>query len=183
MSFEFHYDREALRAMGRRVMAYAEAGENVSPLLQSLATALADEWRKNIDAGPTERWEAGASIRAAAQSGTTLKDKAILYRSISGGQSGADEITIGSALAVGEFNLLSIHEFGATVRPRDPMGFLQFRLPFAAGKPWLRKKEVRIPARPTSPFDWDKGDLTPEAAALVERHGLDYVVNLGGNPA
>jgi len=181
MPFDFQYDPEQLKAIGRQVEAYRQRVAQPSPLLESLATSLADEWRRNIDAGPNDRWEAGASIRATAQSGTTLKDKALMYRSISGGQIAADAIAIGSALTVGEgrHNLLAIHEFGATINPKTANGNLRFRLPFLPNKPWITRKTVRIPARPTAPFDWTAQDLTPAAQDLVRQHGLDYLVELG----
>lgn len=197
---------------GRRVQRIITGIENPDPLLASLAVELADLWRMNIDAGPNDRWEAGPSRRALTQSGTTLKDKALMYRSITGVVSAPREVTVGSALTVGEkgWNLLSIHEFGAPVRAKNskylaigmtaargqrpgqftglfvaPIGGRAF-LARRTGKTersrlellFVLKTHVRIPRRPTSPYDFQADAMTPAGDQLIRQRVGDYTVSL-----
>jgi hypothetical protein len=114
--------------------------------------------------------------------------------SIIGRQSGPLEITIGSDLTVGAgWNLLAIHEFGADVHATSAP-WLTFSYPLGAFTPdspsatasnrptsdpgWARKKQVRIPRRPTAPFDWDSGELIPAADALVQSRISDYLTEI-----
>ena len=135
--------------------------------------------------------------------GITLRDRGFMKQSIVGVQTGPDEVTVGSALTVGSgWNLLGIHEFGAmihrTVKPgavklrTDARGELLHRegtnlaifasplhkryrsVAFEGGKEYT----IRIPRRPTSPFDWDRGELTPHAAKLATDMVGNYMVGL-----
>src|SRR5579862_720538 len=149
-------------------------------LLDQLAADLSHMWQDNIDAGPNERWEAGVSFRVLALGGRTLIDSGAMKASITGRQSGPNEISIGSDLTVGAgWNLLAIHEFGADVKAGSA-SWLTFRYPLAssADSGWARKQAIRIPRRPTAPFDWDRGELTPEASQLVLSRIDDHLMEL-----
>src|SRR5580658_7650338 len=151
-------------------------------------------WRDKIDAGPNDRWEAGPSYRAQALGGATLVDSGRMKASIVGRQSGPLEITVGSDLTVGSgWNLLAIHEFGADVRA-GAAKWLTFSYPLGSYTPdnpsgksstrptadpgWARKKQVRIPRRPTAPFDWDRGELMPDADTLVQSRISDHLTEI-----
>lgn len=182
--------------MGRRIRRIVGAVDNPDPNLAALGTDLADLWRKNILAGPNERWEAGPSKRALEQGGTTLVDTGLMFRSIDGFQSGENEVTVGSALTVGSkgYNLLALHEFGvdteATVGPftrRQPSrnvgksGKLGVKkAPVAEGVAFVGPftRHQYLPRRPTSPFDWDTESMTPEGDAVVRKHVEEYEVRL-----
>jgi hypothetical protein len=164
-----------------RLLRIADGLDHPDSLLGQLADDLAHLWQDNIDAGPNERWEAGLSYRARALGGVTLRDRGLMKASIGGRQTGPSEISVGSHLTVGDgWNLLAIHEFGANVNTRSAP-WLTFRYPvgsFAAESGWARKKHIRVPRRPTAPFDWDRATLTPEADQLVRSRVGDYLVEL-----
>jgi phage gpG-like protein len=198
----FSIEQRGFDDQGLRLRRITDALDHPDALLDQLAADLAQMWRDNIDAGPNERWEAGPSYRAQALGGATLVDTGRMRASIVGRQSGPSEITIGSDFTVGSgWNLLSIHEFGADVRPATaewltftyPLGVFTPSKPLMAQAPalslsngsvpaavdgWARKKQVRIPRRPTAPFDWDRGELTPEADSLVQSRISDYFTEL-----
>ncbi|HVM62871.1 MAG TPA: hypothetical protein VMV72_18565 [Verrucomicrobiae bacterium] len=186
----FSIDQRGFDDQGLRLRRIGDSLDHPDPLLDQLATDLAQMWRDNIDAGPNDRWEAGPSHRAQTLGGTTLVDTGRMRDSIVGSQTGPQEITVGSDLTVGAgWNLLSIHEFGADVRATTA-DWLTSSYPLGsfapAGSPnrpttdpgWARKKQVHIPRRPTAPFDWDRGELTPDADALVHSRIGDYVVEV-----
>jgi phage gpG-like protein len=182
----FSIEQRGFDDQGFRLRLIADALDHPDPLLDQLASDLAQMWKDNIDAGPNDRWEAGPSYRAQALGGTTLVDSGRMKASIVGRQSGPLEITVGSDLTVGAgWNLLAIHEFGADVQATS-VPWLIFSYPLDASIPtrptsdpgWARKKQVRIPRRPTAPFDWDSGELTPQADALVQSRISDYVAEL-----
>lgn len=164
-----------------RLQRIADGLDLPDSLLGQLADDLARLWQDNIDAGPNERWEAGPSFRARALGGVTLRDRGLMKASIAGRQTGPAEISVGSDLTVGDgWNLLTIHEFGADVNTRSAP-WLTFRYPlgsFATESGWARKKHVRVPRRPTAPFDWDQDQLTPAADQLVRSRIGDYLVEL-----
>jgi phage gpG-like protein len=183
----FSIEQRGFDDQGLRLRRIGDALDHPDALLDQLATDLAQMWRDNIDAGPNERWEAGPSYRAQALGGTTLVDTGRMQTSIVGEQTGPLEITIGSDLTVGTgCSLLSIHEFGADVSA-SATDWLTFSYPLGAFGPanssnsrtadlgWARKKQIRIPRRPTAPFDWDRGELTPEADQLVHSRVGDYI--------
>ncbi len=190
----FSIEQRGFDNQGIRLRCIADGLDHPDPLLDQLAADLAKLWQENIDAGPNERWEAGPSYRALALGGATLVDSGRMKASIVGRQSGPLEITLGSDLTVGAgWNLLSIHEFGADVRATSAP-WLRFSYPpgsYTPGSPsnrpsnrptsdpgWAQKKQVRIPRRPTAPFDWDSGELTPDADALVQSRISDYLTEL-----
>jgi phage gpG-like protein len=194
----FSIEQRGFDDQGLRLRRIADALDHPDPLLDRLASDLALMWQDNIDAGPNERWEAGPSYRVQALGGATLVDSGRMKASIVGRQSGPLEITIGSDLTVGAgWNLLAIHEFGADVRATSAQ-WLTFSYPLGPFTPaspsnrpvvaqasapagvdgWARKQQVRIPRRPTAPFDWDRGELTPEADALVQSRISDYVTEI-----
>jgi phage gpG-like protein len=190
----FSIEQRGFDDQGLRLRLIADGLDHPDPLLGQLATDLAQLWQDNIDAGPNDRWEAGPSYRAQALGGATLVDSGRMKASILGRQSGPLEITIGSDLTVGAgWNLLAIHEFGADVQAASSR-WLTFSYPLGAYTPaspsgksanrptsdpgWARKKQVRIPSRPTAPFDWDRGELTPEAHDLVQSRISDYLTEL-----
>jgi phage gpG-like protein len=168
----------------QRLRRLTDGLDHLDPLLTQLADDLAQLWQDNIDAGPNERWEAGPSYRAQSLGGVTLVDSGQMKASILGRQTGPAEITVGSDLTVaGGWNLLAIHEFGANVRATSA-AWLTFRYPLGSGQSsnrsatdsgWAKKKEVRIPRRPTAPFDWDRSELTPEADTFVCSRINDYL--------
>jgi phage gpG-like protein len=182
----FSIEQRGFDDQGVRLRLIADGLDHPDALLGQLASDLAQMWRDNIDAGPNDRWEAGPSYRAQAVGGATLVDSGRMKASIVGRQSGPLEITVGSDLTVGAgWNLLAIHEFGADVQVISAP-WLTFSYPLGAFIPtrptsdpgWARKKQVRIPRRPTAPFDWDSGELTPEAHALVQSHISNYLTEL-----
>jgi phage gpG-like protein len=190
----FSIEQRGFDDQGLRLRLIADALNDPDPLLGQLASDLAQMWQDNINAGPNDRWEAGPSYRALALGGTTLVDSGRMKASIVGRQSGPLEITVGSDLTVGSgWNLLAIHEFGADVRAASAK-WLTFSYPLGSYTPdspsgnpsnrptsdpgWARKKKVRIPRRPTAPFDWDRGELTPEADALIQSRTSDYLTEI-----
>ncbi len=186
----FSIQQRGFDDQGLRLRCIADGLDHPDPLLDQLASDLAQMWRDNIDAGSNERWEAGPSYRALALGGVTLVDSGRMKTSIVGRQSGPLEITVGSDLTVGAgWNLLAIHEFGADVRAATAQ-WLTFSYPLGSYTPdspsnrptsdpgWARKQQVRIPRRPTAPFDWDSGELTPDADALVQSRIRDYLTEL-----
>lgn len=187
----FSIEQRGFDDQGLRLRLIADGLDHPDPLLSQLATDLAQMWRDNIDAGPNERWEAGPSYQGQALGGATLVDSGRMKASIVGRQSGPLEITVGSDLTVGAgWHLLSIHEFGADVRA-TAADWLTFSYPLGPFTPtgptsdpgWARKKQVRIPRRPTAPFDWDRGELTPEAEALVQSRISDYFTEISRGPS
>jgi hypothetical protein len=190
----FSLEQRGFDDQGLRLRRIADGLDHPDALLSRLAVGLAQMWRDNIEAGPNERWEAGPSYRVQALGGTTLRDRGLMWDSIVGRQTGPYEVTIGSDLSVGGgWNLLAIHEFGADVKAKSAQ-WLVFRYPLGAstlsntpGKPltqsaaesgWARKKEIHIPRRPSAPFDWDRGELTPEADQLVRSCISDCLVEV-----
>lgn len=190
----FSIEQRGFDDQGLRLRCIADGVDHPDPLLSQLASDLAQLWQDNIDAGPNDRWEAGPSYRAQALGGATLVDSGRMKTSIIGRQSAPLEITVGSNLTVGAgWNLLAIHEFGADVRA-SAAKWLTFSYPLGAFAPdnpsgksssrptadpgWARKKQVRIPRRPTAPFDWNRGELAPEADALVQSRICDYVTEI-----
>jgi phage gpG-like protein len=190
----FSIEQRGFDDQGLRLRRIADALDHPDPLLGQLASDLAQMWQDDIDAGPNDRWEAGPSYRAQALGGATLVDSGRMKASIIGRQSGPLEITIGSDLTVGAgWNLLAIHEFGADVHATSAP-WLTFSYPLGAFTPdspsatasnrptsdpgWARKKQVRIPRRPTAPFDWDSGELIPAADALVQSRISDYLTEI-----
>jgi len=182
----FSIEQRGFDDQGLRLRLIADGLDNPDPLLGQLASDLAQMWQDNIDAGPNELWEAGPSYRAQALGGATLVDSGRMKASIIGRQSGPLEITIGSDLTVGAgWNLLTIHEFGADVRA-SAADWLTFTYPLGLFTPagatadpgWARKEQVRIPRRPTAPFEWDRGELTPDADALVQSRISNYVTEI-----
>ena len=191
----FSGEQRGFDEQGRRIRRIAEGINNANSLLSLLAFDLAKMWQDNIDAGPNDRWEAGASYRVRAFGGVTLRDRGLMKLSIAGAVTAPNEATIGSAMTVGDagWNLLATHEFGANVIARNAP-YLSFRVPVGTrifsnktGKQlarpvsefaWARKKQVRIPRRPTSPYNWDTGQLMPAADQLVRSRVGDYIVEL-----
>jgi hypothetical protein len=176
----FTIEQRGFDEQGQRLRLVTGALDNVDPLLNTIASDLAQMWRDNIDAGPNDRWQAGPSYRAESFGGTTLRDRGLMQASIVGQQTGPSEIMVGSPITVGDgWNLLAIQEFGADVKPKNKP-WLMFRYPLAsiAGFGWARKKEIMIPSRPTAPFDWDRDELTPEADQLVHSRIDDYLAEL-----
>ena len=190
----FSIEQRGFDDQGLRLRRIADGLDYPDPLLDQLASDLAQLWRDNIDAGPNERWEAGPSYRAQALGGATLVDSGRMKASIIGRQSGPSEITVGSDLTVGAgWNLLSIHEFGADVQAATAP-WLTFSYPLGSCSPdsssnkpsnrptsdpgWARKQQVRIPRRPTAPFDWDSGELTPDADALIQSRISEYATEV-----
>jgi hypothetical protein len=178
---------------GERLRRLVDGLEHADGLVNGVAADLAQMWRDNIDAGPNERWERGASRRAEMFGGVTLSETGAMKDSIVGAQTGPNEATVGSALEVGNgYNLLAIQEFGVdaevsvgaftrrvshpSLRPaggaRKPLG--------GSGVAAVRgfQRHMHIPRRPTSPFDWDAGELTPEAQAQVQARVEAYVGGL-----
>jgi len=184
----FSIEQRGFDDQGLRLRLIANGLDYPDTLLNQLASDLAQMWQDNIDAGPNDRWEAGPSYRAQALGGATLVDSGRMKASITGRQSGPREITIGSDLTVGAgWNLLAIHEFGADVRA-SAADWLTFSYPLGSYTParpisdpgWAKKKQVRIPRRPTAPFDWDRGELTPEADTLVQSRIDEYFAEVSG---
>jgi|SRR6266850_5859532 len=190
----FSLEQRGFDDQGLRLRRITDGIEHPDSLLSHLAVGLAQMWRDNIEAGPNERWEAGPSFRVQALGGTTLRDRGLMRESIAGRQTGPYEVTIGSDLTVGDgWNLLAVHEFGADVKAKSAQ-WLVFRYPLGSSTPsnspgnplsgsaaesgWARKKGVRIPRRPTAPFDWDRGELTPEADQLVRSRINDYLAEM-----
>ena len=187
----FPSEHRGFDELAQRLQRLAAALDHLDPLLTQLADDLAQLWQDNIDAGPNERWEAGPSYRAQALGGVTLRDSGQMKASIIGRQTSPSEISVGSSLIVGDgWNLLAIHEFGADVRATTTP-WLTFRYPLGSSTPlakpsaittddlgWARKRAVHIPRRPTAPFDWDRGELTPEADQLVRSRINDYLMDL-----
>ncbi len=194
----FSIEQRGFDDQGLRLRLIADGLDHPDPLLAQLASGLAQIWQDNIDTGPNDRWEGGLSYRAQALGGVTLVDSGRMKASIVGRQSGPLEITMGSDLTVGSgWNLLAIHEFGANVRagaakwltfsyplsfvPGSPSGNLSNRP--ASDPGWARKKQIRIPRRPTAPFDWDSGELTPDADDLVQSRVSDYLAEISRGPS
>lgn len=186
----FSLEQRGFDDQGQRLRRIADGLDHPDSLLSQLATDLAQLWRDNIDAGPNERWEAGPSYRVQALGGVTLRDRGLMRDSIVGRQTGPFEVTIGSDLTVGAgWDLLAIHEFGADVKAKSAQ-WLTFRYLLGSStsdKPltqtaaeygWARKSQIHIPRRPTAPFDWDRGELTPEADQLVRSRISDYLVEM-----
>ena len=176
----FFLEQRGFDEQDHRLQRITDGLDHPDSLLGRLATDLALLWQDNIDAGPNERWEAGPSYRARALGGVTLVDRGSMKASIVGRQTGPFELTVGSDLTVGSrWNLLSIHEFGADVKTQTAP-WLTFRYPLAsfAEDGWARKKQIRVPRRPTAPFDWDTQQLTPDAAALAQSDINDYLAEL-----
>jgi len=176
----FSIEQRGFDDQGLRLQRIATGIDRPDSLFDRLSTDLAQMWRDNIDAGPTERWEAGPSFRALALDGKTLIDSGAMKASIIGRQTGPNEIAVGSDLTVGTgWNLLAIQEFGADVKAGSA-SWLTFRYPFglSSDSGWARKQKVHIPRRPTAPFDWDSGELTPTADALTQSRIADYLVEL-----
>jgi phage gpG-like protein len=185
----FSIDQRGFDDQGLRLRRISDGLDHPDALLDQLATDLAQMWQDNIDAGPNDRWEAGPSHRAQALGGVTLVDTGRMKASIVGRQRGPMELTVGSDLTVGAgWNLLAIHEFGADVRA-SAADWLTFSYPIGSFTPsnsskrptdsgWARKRQVRIPRRPTAPFDWDRGELTPEADQLVHSRIGEYFMEL-----
>jgi hypothetical protein len=175
----FAIEQRGFDEQGQRLRLIAGGLDNLDPVLNVIASDLAQLWRDNIDAGPNDRWQAGPSYRAETFGGTTLRDRGLMQASIIGQQTSPSEISVGSPLTVGNgWNLLAIHEFGAEVVAKNKE-WLTFRYPLASSTEpgWARKKEIIIPKRPTAPFDWDRGELMPEADQLVR---LDIDNYIGG---
>ena len=193
------FEQSGVDGMHSALRKFARAVSNPSPVLQELGTALAKMWRDNILAGPNERWEAGPSQRALKESGTTLYDTGMMLQSITGQQVGDHDVAIGSRLELpGGWNKLAIHEFGATIHRVVKPGSVKLRtnargelerrgnLAIFAGPLHKRFRTVgftggneyaiRIPARPTSPFDWKNNALLPAAHALATKRIGDYLV-------
>ncbi len=176
----FAIEQRGFDDQGQRLRLIAVSLDNLDPVLNVIASDLAQMWRDNIDAGPNDRWQAGPSYRAQTFGGTTLRDRGLMQASIVGQQTGPSEITVGSPLTVGNgWNLLAIHEFGADVVAKNKE-WLTFRYPLGstAESGWACKKEVTIPKRPTAPFDWDHDELTPEADQLVHTDIDNYLTGL-----
>ena len=176
----FAIEQRSFDEQGQRLRFITDGLDNLDPLLNVIASDLAQMWRDNIDAGPNDRWQAGPSYRAATFGGVTLRDRGLMQASIVGQQTGPSEITVGSPLTVGnDWNLLAIQEFGADVKPTNKE-WLTFRYPLASSAEpgWVRKKEIQIPSRPTAPFDWDRAELTPEADQLVHSRIDNYLTEL-----
>jgi hypothetical protein len=181
---------------GRRIRHIAEAIENADPLLQLLAFDLAKMWQDNIDAGPNERWQAGPSRRVQKFGGVTLRDRGFMKASIAGAQTAADAVTVGSAMTVGKrgWNLLSLHELGVDTtvqvqgfnrlsrrQRRFTVGTANEKLKGSFGsfsyvRPFTRHQF--LPKRPTSPFNFDTGEMTPAADTLIRSRVGDYLVEL-----
>ena len=193
------FDQSGMDGMHSALRRFDRVISDPSPVLQGLGTELAEMWKANILDGPNERWEAGESKRALKESGTTLYDTGMMLQSITGQQVADNEIAVGSRLTVADgFNLLAIHEFGATIHRVVKPGAVKLRtnargelerrgnLAIFAGPLHKRFRtvayeggneyEIRIPRRPTSPFDWDNGTLLPAADALVTGRLGDYLV-------
>ena len=176
----FTIEQRGFDEQGQRLHLITNGLDNLDPLLTVIASDLAQMWRDNIDAGPNYHWQGGPSYRAKTFGGTTLRDRGLMQSSIVGQQTGPSEISVGSPLTVGNgWNLLAIHEFGADVVAKNKE-WLTFRYPIAsASEPgWAHKKEIRIPSRPTAPFDWDRNELTPEADQLVHSCINDHLAEL-----
>src|SRR5882724_7780964 len=110
----FAIEQRSFDEQGQRLRLIADGLDNLDPLLNEIASDLAQMWRDNIDAGPNDRWQAGPSYRASALGGATLRDRGLMQASIVGQQTGLSEVSVGSPLTVGDgWNLLAIHEFGA----------------------------------------------------------------------
>jgi len=175
----FTIEQRGFDEQGQRLRLIAGGIDNLDPLLNVIASDLAQMWRDNIDAGPNDRWQAGPSYRAENFGGTTLHDLGLMQSSIVGQQTGPSEITVGSPLTVGDgWNLLAIHEFGAEVlaKNKECLPSVTARL---INRTWLgRKKEITIPSRPTAPFDWERDELTPEADQLVHSRIDSYLAEL-----
>ena len=176
----FAIEQRSFDEQGQRLRLITDGLDNLDPVLNLIASNLAQMWRDNIDAGPNDRWQAGPSYRAGVFGSATLRDRGLMQSSIVGQQTGPSEITVGSPLTVGNsWNLLAIHEFGADVVPKNKE-WLTFRYPLASTtEPGsARKKEITIPSRPTAPFDWDRDELTPEADQLVHSRIDNYLAGL-----
>src|SRR6266478_447823 len=114
----FAIEQRGFDQQGQRLRLIYNGLDNLDPVLNTVASELAQMWRDNIDAGPNDRWQAGLSYRAQTFGGTTLRDRGLMQASIVGQQTGPSEISVGSPLTVGNgWNLLAIHEFGAEVKP------------------------------------------------------------------
>jgi len=176
----FTIEQRGFDQQGLRLRFITDGLDHLDPVLTLIASDLAQMWRDNIDAGPNDRWQAGPSYRAETSGGITLRDRGLMQSSIVGQQTSPSEITVGSPLTVGNgWNLLAIHEFGADVVAKNK-DWLTFRYPLASSiEPgWARKKEIIVPSRPTAPFDWDRGELTPEADQLVHSRIETYLAEL-----
>lgn len=179
----FSLQQRGFDEQGQRLRLIDGGLDHLDPLFNQLTDDLAQMWQDTIDAGPNERWEAGPSYRVQSVGGVTLRDRGLMKDSIVGRRTGPSEISVGSDLTVGAgWNLLSIHEFGADVKA-GTASRLTFRCPrgsFSSSSDtgWARKQEVHVPRRSTSPFDWDRGILTPEADRLVRSRINDYLMEL-----
>jgi phage gpG-like protein len=184
---------EELRGRLRRLV---EGLEHPDGLLNPVAADLAQMWRDNIDAGPNERWDPPSPrLRRTRREGTALVVTGAMRDSIVGAQTGPNEAAVGSSLEVGGgYNLLAIQEFGvdAVVNvgafTRRTSGGLRGvagvgRRPLGeAGVALVRgfERHMHIPRRPTAPFDWDAGELTPEGREQVQERVEEYVGGLVG---
>src|SRR5258706_16196861 len=97
----FAIEQRGFDEQGQRLRLIADELDNLDPLLNGIASDLAQMWRDNIDAGPNDRWQAGSSYRAQIFGGATLRDRGLLQSSIVGQQTGPSEISVGSSLMVG----------------------------------------------------------------------------------
>jgi len=176
----FAIEQRSFDEQGQRLRLITDGLDNLDPVLNLIASDLAQMWRDNIDAGPNDRWQAGPSYRAKTFGGITLRDRGLMQSAIVGQQTGPSEISVGSPLTVGNgWNLLAIHEFGADVVAKTKE-WLTFRYPLVSSTEpgWARKKEIAIPSRPTAPFDWNRNELTPDAGQLVRSRIDDYLAEL-----
>jgi len=84
----FTIEQHGFDEQGQRLRLIAGGINNLDPLLNVIASDLAQMWRDNIDAGPNDRWQAGPSYRAETFGGTTLHDRGLMQASIIGQQTG-----------------------------------------------------------------------------------------------
>jgi len=123
----------------KKVLNHAVAqGENTLALFDAIGAALVTSTQQRMERGQAPDGSVWPpSIRALAEGGKTLIDKARLFQSITH-EASATGVEVGTNVIYA-----AVHQFGATIEAKTERG-LRFRI----GDQFVTKQSVTIPARP-----------------------------------
>lgn len=131
-------DTRGLDRLTNRFRKLRERTRDLHPLMDEIGAAMVASTQRRFEEGRGPNGEPWPeSIRAREQGGRTLVDKALLLGSLTHNPS-RDSVEWGSNLVYA-----AIHQLGGEIAARVA-AYLHFRV----GGRWVRKKSVKIPARP-----------------------------------
>ena len=161
-------DKEIQRAVFR----LSAMGQNMLPVARAIGVGLVRNTQDRFDAGraPDGRaWTPLKPFTLAMKRGPGILRESgmrgglqasIAFRADAG--AGGATVTVGTNKVYG-----AIHQFGGTIRPKNPKGLLFFRTP--GGRVWAAARSVTIPARPYLGISFEDRRMIGEAVQDILR--------------